>query len=371
VSIQVVLGPPVAGKSEYVKAHAKDGNVIVDYDLIAQAMGSRVAYESTGSVRFVALESRKAAIGRILRGLDDPSWIIHTNPQPQMLQTYADAGAKFTLLDPGKSEVLRRAKASGRPPSTIDAIESWYADPPVIPESNGQKAIAPEGRVMNDLQAAFDAGFEAVKKYLDAELGVLAAKVAALTAIEPVPGPPGPAGEAGPQGERGADGAQGPQGEKGETGPEGARGEAGERGREGAGIVAAAINREGELMLTLSDGGVLMPGRVDGRDGLSIEDLSVEYDGERTMTLVFSRGEVRKDFPIQFPAIIYRGIFEPGRDYAQGDSVTLGGSLFIAQAPTSAKPGASDQWRLAVKRGADGRDLRAEEKSVAEPVRLK
>jgi Collagen triple helix repeat (20 copies) len=224
---------------------------------------------------------------------------------------------------------------------------------------------------MNDLQAAFDAGFEAVKKYLDAELGVLAAKVAALTAIEPVPGPPGPAGDAGPQGEKGADGAQGPQGERGEVGPEGARGEAGERGREGAGIVAAAINREGELMLTLSDGSVLMPGRVDGRDGLSIEDLSVENDGERTITLVFSRGDVRKEFSITFPVIIYRGIFEPGRDYAQGDSVTLSGSLFIAQAPTSTKPGASDQWRLAVKRGADGRDLRVEERPIAEPVRLK
>jgi len=38
----------------------------------------------------------------------------------------------------------------------------------------------------------------------------------------------------------------------------------GPRGRDGVGIAGAAITREGELMLTLSDGVVLTPGRVDG-----------------------------------------------------------------------------------------------------------
>ena len=36
-----------------------------------------------------------------------------------------------------------------------------------------------EGRAM-DLQAAFDAGFEAVKAYIDAEVGKIAARLAAL-----------------------------------------------------------------------------------------------------------------------------------------------------------------------------------------------
>jgi hypothetical protein len=45
--------------------------------------------------------------------------------------------------------------------------------------------------------------------------------------------------------------------------------------------------------------------------------------------------------------------------------------LFIAQVATTAKPGKSDDWRLAVKRGADGRDWRPEDKRALEPVRLK
>jgi integrin beta 3 len=372
VSINVVLGPPVAGKSEYVKVHAKDGNVIVDYDLIAKAMGSRVAHGSTGSVRIVALESRKTAIERILRGLDDAAWIIHTNPQPEVMQAYVDAGAKFTMLDPGKNEVLRRARAGERPASTIDAIEAWYANPPVVPEkSTGQKAInrtVREGRVMDNLQAAFDRGFEAVKTYIDSELAALAASIAAIEAKgydnaipqKAEPGPRGEPGETGPQGERGAEGVQGQQGERGDQGELGPQGEPGDRGREGTGIAGAAITREGELMLTLTDGAVLMPGRVDGRDGLSIDDLSIEYDGERTMTLVFSRGDKRKEIPVIFPAMIYRGVFESGRDYARGDTVTLNGSLYHCNvAATVARPGdGSADWTLSVKHGRDGRSGR-------------
>src|SRR5580765_1281925 len=54
---------------------------------------------------------------------------------------------------------------------------------------------------MDDLQAAFDAGFEAVKKYLDAELGALSQRIAAVPL--PEPGPAGLAGERGEKGEPG------------------------------------------------------------------------------------------------------------------------------------------------------------------------
>jgi hypothetical protein len=168
-------------------------------------------------------------------------------------------------------------------------------------------------------------------------------------------GPPGPQGDPGPPGEAGAEGRPGTQGPQGEIGPQG---EPGDRGRDGIGIAGAAITREGELMLTLSDGVVLTPGRVDGRDGLSIEDLSLEYDGERTIRLVFARGDKRSDIPIVFPIMLYRGVFEPGRSYARGDTVTLNGSIYHCNAPTSARPSESSDWTQAVKHGRDGRNGR-------------
>lgn len=51
----------------------------------------------------------------------------------------------------------------------------------------------------------------------------------------------------------------------------------------------------------------------------------------------------------------YKGTWQPGTSQ-RGDLVTSGGSLWLCFRETTAKPGAGDDWRLVVKRGADGRD---------------
>ncbi len=69
---------------------------------------------------------------------------------------------------------------------------------------------------------------------------------------ERVTGPPGEPGQPGRDGVDGRDGADGVS-VKGDEGPP---------GRDGISIIATAINRDGELILTLSDGTLLTPGRV-------------------------------------------------------------------------------------------------------------
>lgn len=97
----------------------------------------------------------------------------------------------------------------------------------------------------------------------------------------------------------------------------------------------------------------------DGRDGLGFDDLAVEFDGERTVTFKFQRGEVVKAFAVVLPTVIDRGVFKEGKAYQRGDAVSFGGSLWIAQADTAeGKPDAGEAscWRMAVKRGRDGKD---------------
>lgn len=101
-----------------------------------------------------------------------------------------------------------------------------------------------------------------------------------------------------------------------------------------------------------------LPGK-DGRDGLGFDDLEVEYDGEKTITLKMQRGDVVKEANIVLPINIDKGIFSEGQKYTAGDSVTWGGSYWIAQRDTGAKPDTADSgWRLAVKKGRDGKDGR-------------
>lgn len=98
-----------------------------------------------------------------------------------------------------------------------------------------------------------------------------------------------------------------------------------------------------------------------GRDGFGFDDLSVHYDGERGVTFRFARGEEVKEFSLDLPIVLDRGVWREGA-FKKGDGVTWGGSFFIAQEDTSDKPETSKSWRLAVKRGRDGRDGKPGEK---------
>jgi hypothetical protein len=107
---------------------------------------------------------------------------------------------------------------------------------------------------------------------------------------------------------------------------------------------------------------------IDRQVGVTLEAASLTTrDGGRT--LLWSVGGIVRE--MKTAIVLDAGVWKEGDAYSRGDGVTLGGSFFIAQTDTSAKPGKSDEWRLAVKRGNDGRDFRPEEKRPPEPVRMK
>lgn len=95
-----------------------------------------------------------------------------------------------------------------------------------------------------------------------------------------------------------------------------------------------------------------------GADGLGFDDLTMTYDGERTFTFTMQRGEETKSFDFKAPIVLYRGVYSADQEYEKGDSATFGGSVWICQVDnTKSKPGdASGDWKLAVKRGRDGKD---------------
>jgi hypothetical protein len=123
-------------------------------------------------------------------------------------------------------------------------------------------------------------------------------------------------------GENGKDGLQGEKGEPGPRGETGERGESGEAGKDGA---------PGE------------PG-IDGAPG---------ERGEKG-----DPGEAGKDGVITTKVAAYKDVWKEGEVYGLGDFVTLGGSLWHCNAPTwtNEKPGTTETWTLAVKRGRDGKD---------------
>lgn len=121
--------------------------------------------------------------------------------------------------------------------------------------------------------------------------------------------------------------------------------------RRAAGVLERAVDR----MPKAADGLDGKDGR-DGIDGLSVDDLKFEYDGDRGLTLRFVRGEHVKVFSIQMPIPIYRGTFAAEKSYDRGDTVTWGGSQWIAiKSAPAGNPGSTEDWKLAVKRGDQGK----------------
>ncbi|HHG5664263.1 TPA: hypothetical protein ACPWRN_005967 [Pseudomonas aeruginosa] len=118
-----------------------------------------------------------------------------------------------------------------------------------------------------------------------------------------------------------------------------------------------------------------MPIPKDGRDALPLEcfDLALGEDG-RTVTVKMQAGDIVVEKSVRIASVIDRGVFSAEKSYEQGDGTTYGGCYWIAQKDAPAGvPGGSDDWRLAVKRGRDGRDLRdsASRHSPGDPVKIR
>ena len=162
--------------------------------------------------------------------------------------------------------------------------------------------------------------------------------------------------EALPKPQDGKDGEQGPQGERGADGTKG------EPGADGVGLAGALIDREGSLVVTLTNGEAKSLGAIVGRDGANGKDgadfseVEFDYDGERGLIIRGKGGEIVKRLPIP----IDRGYWSEGKAFEHGDVTTHDGTVFIALRDTKAKPCKenAEDWRIMCRKGRDGKDGR-------------
>lgn len=122
-----------------------------------------------------------------------------------------------------------------------------------------------------------------------------------------------------------------------------------------------ALSWERQARDTFDKAADRMPAPKDGRDALPLDsfDLTLGDDG-RTVTVKMQAGDTVIEKSVKIAAVVDRGVFSKEHDgYEKGDGTTYGGCFWIAQkdAPEGV-PGGSADWRMAVKKGRDGKDLR-------------
>lgn len=220
---------------------------------------------------------------------------------------------------------------------------------------------------------------------------------------ESIIGPAGPQGEKGERGEsvigeRGLQGIAGPKGDPGEsiTGPAGERGADGINGRDGKDgrdalqiDILPAVDEskrfprgtfaryQNGLIRSFRDTDPLT-GELEKSGwevvvaGVAAVEVTQAADHRTVTVRSMLTGGTTADSEFFIPALIYREVFRDTEDYVPGDVVTYDGSAWHCQTRgTKAKPGTSPDWRLMVKRGQSGKDLRPPQEPINPgPVRL-
>lgn len=218
---------------------------------------------------------------------------------------------------------------------------------------------------------------DAVKAYvahalapLGAQLATLSEKIAAI--------PQGERGEKGDPGEQGVPGIKGDPGKDGEPGRDAAELEILPSIDEAKSYRRGTwASHNGGLIKAVRQTDPITEGLVQSGWSVMVEGISAivvaQGDDPREIEVASMLTSGTKAIAVfRLPIVIDRGVYRADERYAKGDGVTWGGSYSIAQKDEpQGEPGKSDDWRLAVRRGRDGKDLRHDEPPEVKVVNLK
>ena len=139
MAIRIIFGAPCSGKTSYIGAHARKGDIRVDWDKIAEAVDAKntgTHVERDGAVKAATTYLRAVLNYYVTSGewkarRDDDSeataWIPVTRVDSiGGVDKMVAAGGRVTVLDPGEKECLRRCEEDGRPEGVADLIKEWY-----------------------------------------------------------------------------------------------------------------------------------------------------------------------------------------------------------------------------------------------------
>lgn len=126
--LYVVTGPPAAGKTSWIEAHAKPDDIVIDLDRITSALtGPGAPKWSQHPLHLrVAHRARYAAMDEAFQLLDQLDvYLIHTMPSGKALARYKRLKARIVVVDPGEAIVTQRIEAM-RAPEMQRVAARWY-----------------------------------------------------------------------------------------------------------------------------------------------------------------------------------------------------------------------------------------------------
>lgn len=124
----LVIGPPLSGKSTWVKEHAQAGDLIWDFDLVHSALSLQDSHQHIDSIKPYVFVVRDAIFKRLREPGIANAWIISSSPEKSRVQEQIDQlDAQVMPLLATPEEAHRRADKTERPAAWHGYIDNWFA----------------------------------------------------------------------------------------------------------------------------------------------------------------------------------------------------------------------------------------------------
>lgn len=125
MKIVPIMGPPCAGKSTLARKLHEPGDIVVDLDVLAHALGYPHQHIRRDDLADPAVQAAQRARASILKAVREDRRL--GNGSALVVATDGLDGLHSIRVDPGPDVCHMRADQDGRDASTHDEIDAWYA----------------------------------------------------------------------------------------------------------------------------------------------------------------------------------------------------------------------------------------------------
>jgi hypothetical protein len=130
MTVTVLWGPPLSGKSSYIRDRARTGDVVIDMDRIVAAMtvDAPSHFEMPQPMREPVFNARRAAVDAVFKEAASPdltAWVIDSGADDARLSEWEAAGADVVRLVMSREDAL--AEAQRVRPQSVPQVIAWYA----------------------------------------------------------------------------------------------------------------------------------------------------------------------------------------------------------------------------------------------------
>lgn len=132
VPVTLVCGPPASGKSSYVARHARQGDLVIDFDVYRKQVGGR-KWDNDPAIRAKAFALRDADINSLASRQSGAAWLIVMAPTTAERAMWADAlGSRLQVhllaVDAVTCKLRVRSDPTRQQVVTAmdDAIDRWW-----------------------------------------------------------------------------------------------------------------------------------------------------------------------------------------------------------------------------------------------------